>query len=726
MLQHMLNLGRRCFGRLAGLLILSSLVGCGSDLQGRTVSDVTLVESSPSEVDTDQALEKLATGKPRTFLGFERERDTYDPNLVARDVERVERFYRAHGYYDVKVTAARVREVDERQVAVDLRVTPGPRAVVRKVTDDPRVLNLPGDIQLKLKALPELRPGTPFEESLLDVRERDIARVLTEAGYAYAKVRVVASVDLSSRAVDVTSEVDAGSPCRFGEVSFVGLRQIPEWVVRPALGFKQGARYSQADQDDARDALGAMQVFSRVEITPDLSNPAVTDVPVLVTVQEDKLRNLTLGGGTVIDSLKLEAHVRSGWEHKNFLGGARRFAIEGVTGLVFYPTRFETFETLTKVTNVFLTLEATATLEQPAIFKGRTRGSVQVGYSRRPVLYSLPEGTDPALEPVIGYHTPSGKLALMRHFLRQRMYIEPSYNLLARIPFAYQNEIPSTLETVWVSYPRLYGIVQSYPGDIFKDRSRRDLTLSLRNSIEVAGLSVNGTRYLGGSISDIKLEPEVRMVMPLWGKRWQDRQKVGNLTLGTRVKFGFILNPDYGSTLQGDPSTLDYDDPAVLSDQQKLLTRAFYSGGPTSNRGYSYRAISPHGPVGFLVPTRVDCTDPIYKNEDVCVRPLGGFSLWEASLELRWSGFFPLTLVAFADASDVDRDVAGFSLLYPHISVGPGLRYETPVGPIRIDIGIRVPGLQAIGQDTLPVSHGREEPTGLIPGAFHVAFGDAF
>lgn len=726
MLQQLLNLGRLCIRRLAGLLVVSGLAGCGSDLQDRTVSDVTLLESSPSELDTDEALAKLATAEPRTFMWVETERDVYDPNLIARDLERIERFYRSRGYYDVKVTAARVRKVNEREVEVQIRVTPGPRVVVRKITHDPRLLSLPGEIQLRLKALPELRPGSPFEEQALDTRERDIQRVLNEAGYAYAKVRVFATVDLNAQAVDVTSEVDAGQACRFGEIRIQGLRQIPENVVRPALGLKQGAQYSQAEQDDARESLGAMQLFSRVDITPDLTNPSVTDVPILVSVQEDKLRKLTLGGGTVIDSLKFEAHLRSGWEHKNFLGGARRFSIEGITGLIFYPTRFETFQTLTKWTNTFLTLQATATLEQPAIFGGRTRGSLQLGVSRRPVLYSLPEGTDPTTEPVIGYNTPSAKVALMRSFLRQRLYIEPSYNLLARLPFAYQNEIPNTLETVWVSYPRLYGIVQTFPGDIFKDRNRRDLTVSLRNSIEVAGLNIDGTRYLGGSISDIKVEPEVRAVMPIWGKRWQDGQKVGNITLATRVKFGFILRPDYGDTLQGDPSDLDYDDPAVLSDQQKLLTRAFYSGGPNSNRGYSFRSISPHGPVGFLVPTRVNCTDPAYENEEVCVRPLGGFSLWEASIELRWAGFFPLTLVAFADASDVDRDVAGFTLMYPHISAGPGLRYETPVGPIRIDVGIRIPGLQAIGQDTLPTSHGREEPTGLFPGALSVAFGDAF
>src|SRR6188474_176288 len=185
MLQHVLNLGRLCIRRLAGLLLVSGLAACGSDLSDRTVSDVTLLESSPSDLDTDDALAKLATAEPRTFMWVVTERDAYDPNLIARDLERVERFYRTHGYYDVKVTAARVHKVSERKVEVEIHVTPGPRVTVRKVTDDPRLLSLPGELQLQLKALPELRPGTPFEEQALDIRERDIARVLTEAGYPY-------------------------------------------------------------------------------------------------------------------------------------------------------------------------------------------------------------------------------------------------------------------------------------------------------------------------------------------------------------------------------------------------------------------------------------------------------------------------------------------------------------------------------------------------------------
>lgn len=723
MLQQARSLGRWCFRRLASSLVVLTL-GCGgAELRERTVDDVTLRESSPSDLDTDEALEGLATAAPRTFLSVVTARDPYDANLVARDLERIERFYRSHGFYDAKVVAARVRALDEKRVEIEIHVTPGPRVVVRSFKDDLRILSLPGDVQLKLNALPKLQRGTPFEEQALDQQKRAIETLLREEGYAYAQVRVTASVDLNARAADITREIEAGKRCHFGAIRISGLVKIPEGKVRPALDLKTGDQFSQHDLDDARDAVSNMQLFSRVEVTPDLSNPEVEAVPINVTVQEDKLRKITLGGGTVVDSLKLEAHIKTGWEHKNFLGGARRFSIDGAIGLDFFPTRFETFDTLTTWTNTFLVTQATATLEQPSIFGGRTKGSLQAGVTRRPMLYPLPEGADPTAEVVIGYYTPSTKVALSRSFLRQHLFVEPSYNLEARMPFAYQNEIPAELETVWVSYPRLYFLVQSFPGDIFQDRGKRDLTLSFRTAIEVAGLDVSGTRVFGGSLSDIKIEPEVRALLPLWGKRWRDGQKVGNLVLGTRVKYGMIARPDYGSSLQDEQ--VDFTDPAVQSDQQKLLTRAFYSGGPNSNRGYAYRAISPHGPVGFLVPTDVNCV--LNATDPRCIRPLGGFTLWEASLELRWAGFHPLTLIAFADAADVGREVGQITFKYPHVSVGPGLRYETPVGPIRLDIGIRVPGLQAIGQDELPLSHGEERPNTFgLPMAIQVAFGEAF
>ena len=738
MLQQALQLGRSCFQRLVLASILATLaLGCSSsELHERTVSDVQLIETTPSAVDHDEALSGLATAAPRKLLWIERERDVYDPNLVARDLERVERFYRAQGYYDVKVVAARVESVGDQKVELEIHVTPGARVTIRKVTEDSEaLLNLPKDVKDAFELVPKLRPSAAFDEASLNKRRTDLENMLKGAGYAYAKVRVTATVDLNAHAADIVTEMKPGTRARFGQIRVVGLKQIPEDKVRAALSLKEGRKYSDADLDDARQALVAMQLFTRVEVTPDLSKPDVAEVPITVVVAEDQLRQLTLGGGTVVDSLKFQMHLSTGWEHKNFLGGARRLALDGKFGVDVFPWRLESLKTFGKRVNLFAVIDTQATLDQPAIFNGRTKGSLSARYTRKPVLYSLADDADTSAEVVIGYHQPSGQASLERSFFGSRITLKPSYNLQANVPFSYQNQIPGGLQTVWVSYPGLQAKFESKPGDIFQDRSKREFAIAFLNSVQVAGMKLGGTRIFGGSVSDIKIEPEIRGVAPIVATRRNSEQKAGDLTIAGRFKVGFLLAPDYGSTLRTDQQqTVAEGGNDVNADQQKLLMRAFYSGGATSNRGYAFAAIGPHGPIGFLS-TGVDCVK--FPGDSRCIKPLGGFTQWEASLELRYAGLYPITIVAFADAADVTRDIGALQFKYPHLSVGPGVRYESPVGPIRLDFGFRVPGFQALGERFLPLSHGQERPvlfekcdqngrcTG-IPAAINVAIGQAF
>lgn len=90
----------------------------------------------------------------------------------------------------------------------------------------------------------------------------------------------------------------------------------------------------------------------------------------------------------------------------------------------------------------------------------------------------------------------------------------------------------------------------------------------------------------------------------------------------------------------------------------------FYSGGGGSVRGFAYQAIGPRG---------ADNT------------PLGGKSVVEASLEARYAWRKNIGLVAFVDAGSVSTDeFSNFS--DAKFGAGIGLRYNTPAGPIRLDV----------------------------------------
>jgi translocation and assembly module TamA len=92
----------------------------------------------------------------------------------------------------------------------------------------------------------------------------------------------------------------------------------------------------------------------------------------------------------------------------------------------------------------------------------------------------------------------------------------------------------------------------------------------------------------------------------------------------------------------------------------------FYAGGGGSIRGYPYQTVG-----------------PIEQDE-----PLGGRSLLEISMEVRWKITEQFGLVAFWDGGSAFRGTrldSGEDLRW---GAGAGLRYFTSVGPLRLDIGI--------------------------------------
>jgi outer membrane protein assembly factor BamA len=701
--------------RLSSLNILALLaaaplsVGCTSVPPGRSAIDTVKVHGNDA-LSSGDITDRLATTESPKFLGLMRgvvyDYSIYDESVLQRDLARLERYYRGRGFLDARARAARVTKVSESHIRVDITVDEGPPTLNREVKLDGLDGLPPAEVPVVRAAADSALPrGVRFDEDAYKKAQDTITRSLTDRGYAYATVKAEAQADLGAHAIDYSFTVTPGIPAVFGSITFLGVDPDAEGPRPPfvdtkpllrAIDIRSGARYSAAEIEASTQALLDLGVFSSVRIEPTLSDPPSRVVPLVVEVEPASLRLLRLGGGVELDAIKTEVHGLVGWEDRNLLGGLRDFNVEFKPALVFYPTRVGNF---TKPTNLLPGERLRVQFRQPGFLEARTVGFLQPEFNVFPLLVD----TNPAPDaPVWGYVEPKTSIGLNRRF-GKHVNATLAYNVQAELPFLYvrpsdANPADLNLNALGLLFPQLITTL-----DFRDNQIHPHAGVFLSNDFQVAGLP-------GTSLpADFRVQPEARGFVPI----------AHGVTFAIRGKLGFLFGANYGAEFHADLDDVQAGQAAAVpksaeldSDIQTVYFRGFFTGGPSSNRGFALRGASPYGVVPFLNPATstaqvnactVTVTDPVTAKQTQmldlknCLIPIGGFTLWEASAEVRFDVSGPLGVALFCDTGDVSPDTFNLRLRYLHMSCGAGARYDTPVGPIRVDIGYRIQPLQVIG-----------------------------
>jgi outer membrane translocation and assembly module TamA len=126
------------------------------------------------------------------------------------------------------------------------------------------------------------------------------------------------------------------------------------------------------------------------------------------------------------------------------------------------------------------------------------------------------------------------------------------------------------------------------------------------------------------------------------------------------------------------------------------ISKRFFAGGDTTVRGFSLDRLGDEktiSPQGF---------------------PTGGNGVLILNSEMRVGVAGPLQAVGFMDAGNVVARASELRLLELRATAGFGMRYQSPVGPIRLDVGFKL--------DRRELSPGRMERLSV----WHISMGQAF
>jgi translocation and assembly module TamA len=651
------------------------------------------------------------------------EKHYFDLNAWHADLRRILRVYESEGYYNARIVDMQIISIPARPVeaydeegvfestrqqlrvpaSVDLkvRVEEGPPTHIAKIGLSGFGALPPEHHKEALSDLP-VKEGQIFKENAWESTKGEVRSTLRELGYAEAVVRGQALVDIAKDEADLRIESDVGQRYRFGDV-FVSINPHPRtpisWVREQAEGaVKKGTWFSNSALAEAQARVFKMGVFGAVKVNAGAPDRPEGTLPVVVDVRESPFHSLRLGGGAGFDQTRNELRLIGEYIDRDFFGGLRRFTLRGKVGWAFIPN---IISVLAQSQTVALKSEpiysASAELEQPRAFSKNIR-----------LLAALTSQRD--AQQAYSFIGGGGRLGLVWQ-PHSTFSISFTYNLDAEYLLSGQTTLGGQAPQLFYGCPANEVnclIVLSYLEQAIV-WDRRDNIVDPRQGFFVGLSFQEGGGPLGGSFAYYRIVPE--------GRYYYSFPKSKQYTIAARIKLGTLKPLGSGSS---------------------PITTRFFSGGDAM-RGFNYQRLSP-----LLIvaqnpnQTLQDGVAAPLGLQGVTV-PIGGNGLFESSLEFRYnftrSNFVLATFfdTGFVTPDDIVAGVSnqGFKYFTQNMlfAIGVGVRYRTPIGPIRFDLGRRLnigPSLSVTQQNpNLPLNPPSPQKGffGLDSGFFHFISG---
>jgi outer membrane protein insertion porin family len=258
------------------------------------------------------------------------------PIEVQKDVVRLRQFYRANGFLFTQVDyPASQLDTTSNTIHVIYTITEGPPLLVRDVTfvaEDSAgsPVTFPGPLQREWARLEAERTvltrGTRFSSVDYAILKGNVLDWARNRGYPHAGLLADSTINLDSLRIDLRLSLTPGPRAYIEGVMVQGNATVRDDVVRREVPPQRGKLFVQKDLVQGQRELFGLGLFRSVvaDVPP---QPVDSFVTVRYTVREARPRVVTAETGYSSDGGLL---LTARWRHRNFLGDARTFDVQAI------------------------------------------------------------------------------------------------------------------------------------------------------------------------------------------------------------------------------------------------------------------------------------------------------------------------------------------------------------------------------------------------------------
>jgi outer membrane protein assembly complex protein YaeT len=576
---------------------------------------------------------------------------------------------------------------DARRVAIRFTVTEGPQTTVGTIA-------FQGNTVLSAEQLHGLMttgPGRPYSENDIVAARDRVDLEYRNRGYESIVVDPAVIFDDSGTRADVRFAITEGAQVIVDHVIIIGNERTSTETIERELLLRPGEPLGYLARIESQQRLAALGLFRRVTIE-ELRHGGEARRDVLVTVEEAPPTTIGYGGG-IEGGTRLRPTGERGRAEERFELAPRGFFEIGRRNLWGKNRAVNLFGRVSLRSRDIVLSETGMPLEEAAEGSGYGFNEYRVYTTyREPRVFNSP--ADLLVTGILDQAIRSSFNFITREARAEAGFrIGPEYSAAGRYSYEhtrlfderFTDEEKPLIDRIFpqVRISKLsFTAIRDTRNDVLDPDRGLFLILDSELAARVIASEVGFTRTFAQGFGFYRLPSARRAVLALGarlGLAHGFRREVPRVGLD-------------GQPILGDDGARLVD---VVEDQLPASER-FFAGGDTTVRGFSLDRLGTDATIsatGF---------------------PTGGNGLVVLNSELRVAVVGSLGAVAFMDAGNVFQRATDLDLGELRAAAGFGVRYQSPVGPIRIDLGFKL--------DRRELAPGRLERRSVL----HISLGQAF